>query len=287
MRLPMSVPEFPIPPAPVSASDAVPAPAHEIATETAVVAVPSRWKCTVAYDGTTFAGWQIQPNAVSVQSVIEDRLKVVFKTPIDITGSGRTDSGVHAREQVFHFDAHWPHDPAKLLTALRIGLPPTIQVITATSVPPTFHARFSAKGKIYHYDICHGGYADPFTQAYTWSMPRKLDIEAMRAAAKVLTGTLDFRSFTAIPGSGIEKEDTVRTVRRLDIVEHDGDRVRVEAEGNGFLYKMVRSLVGALVDAGLGRLTPADIEDILASKVRTQRVYTAPPQGLCLVKVFY
>lgn len=247
---------------------------------------PSRWKCTVAYDGTAFAGWQIQPNAETVQSVIEARLAAVFKTQIDITGSGRTDSGVHARGQVFHFDAHWPHDPQKLLTAMRIGLPPTIQILTAKKVPATFHARFSAKGKTYHYHICHGGFADPFTQAYTWSMARTLDVAAMRKAAKSLVGTHDFRAFTAIPGSGVEKEDTVRTVRRLDITVR-GSRLRIDAEGNGFLYKMVRSLVGALVDVGVGRLTPDDIPVILASQVRTQRVFTAPPQGLCLVKVFY
>ncbi|MFA6959559.1 MAG: tRNA pseudouridine(38-40) synthase TruA [Opitutaceae bacterium] len=247
---------------------------------------PTRWKCTVAYDGTSFAGWQIQPNAVSVQQVIEERLLAVLKRPTDITGSGRTDAGVHARGQVFHFDAHWPHDPAKLLTALRVGLPPTIQVKTARSVPESFHARFSAKGKVYHYELCHGGYADPFTQAYTWSMQRTLNIEAMREAAALLIGTRDFRAFSAIAGSGIEKEDTVRTVRRLDIVER-GHRLRIEAEGNGFLYKMVRSLAGALVDVGVGRLTPAGIEEILASKIRTERVVTAPPQGLCLMKVFY
>ena len=246
----------------------------------------SRWKCTVAYDGGALAGWQIQPNAETVQSVIEARLAVVFKTHIDITGSGRTDSGVHARGQVFHFDAHWAHDSQKLLTALRIGLPPTIQILTARKVPATFHARFSAKGKIYHYDICHGGFADPFTQAYTWSMARTLDVAAMRKAAKLLVGTHDFRSFTAIPGSGVEKEDTVRTVKRLDITTR-GTRLRIAAEGNGFLYKMVRSLTGALVDVGLGRLSPEDIADILASRKRTQRVFTAPPQGLCLVKVFY
>jgi len=246
----------------------------------------ARWKCTVAYDGTAFAGWQIQPNAETVQSVIERRLSEVFKTQIDITGSGRTDSGVHARGQVFHFDAHWPHAPAKLLTALRIGLPPTIQVQSARRVPATFHARFSAKGKIYHYALCHGAYADPFTQAYTWSMPRTLNVEAMRAAAAILVGTHDFRAFSAIAGSGIEKEDTVRTVRRLDLVVR-GPRIRIEAEGNGFLYKMVRSLTGALVDVGLGRITPADITAILASRTRTERVFTAPPQGLSLVKVFY
>jgi tRNA pseudouridine38-40 synthase len=249
-------------------------------------ATPSRWKCTVAYDGTTFAGWQIQPNGETVQVVIERRLREVLKVDTPITGSGRTDSGVHARGQVFHFDAHWPHDPAKLLTALRVGLPPTIQIKTARRVPADFHARFSAKGKIYHYEICHGGYADPFRQAYTWSMARTLDIGAMQKAAKILTGTHDFRAFSAIAGSGVEREDTVRIVRRLEVIAR-GNRVRIVAEGNGFLYKMVRSLAGALVDVGIGRLTPADIEKILASKTRTERVVTAPPQGLFLMKVFY
>jgi tRNA pseudouridine38-40 synthase len=247
---------------------------------------PARWKCTVAYDGTTFAGWQIQPNGETVQAVIERRLAEVLKVPTDITGSGRTDAGVHARGQVFHFDAHWPHEPAKLLTALRVGLPPTIQIKTARRVPATFHARFSATGKVYHYDICHGGYADPFTQAYTWSMARTLNVDAMRRAGAILTGKHDFRAFSAIAGSGIEKEDTVREVRRLDVVTR-GNRLRIEAEGNGFLYKMVRSLAGALVDVGIGRLTPESIETILASKTRTERVVTAPPQGLCLMKVFY
>ena len=117
-------------------------------------------------------------------------------------------------------------------------------------------------------------------------MARTLDVAAMRKAAKLLVGTHDFRAFTAIPGSGIEKEDTVRTVRRIDITTR-GPRLRIDVEGNGFLYKMVRSLTGALVDVGVGRLTPDDIPVILASQVRTQRVFTAPPQGLCLVKVFY
>lgn len=247
---------------------------------------PSRWKCTVAYDGTAFVGWQIQPKGETVQVVIERRLREVLKVDTSITGSGRTDAGVHARGQVFHFDAHWPHGPAKLLTALRVGLPPTIQIKTARRVATDFHARFSAKGKIYHYEICHGAYADPFVQAYTWSMARTLNIDAMKKAAKVLAGTHDFRAFSAIAGSGIEKKDTVRSVRRLEVVAR-GNRIRIVAEGNGFLYKMVRSLAGALVDVGIGRLTPADIERVLASKTRTERVVTAPPQGLCLMKVFY
>lgn len=244
----------------------------------------TRWKCIVAYDGTTFSGWQSQPDDNAVQDVIERRLRVVFKREVRIHGSGRTDSGVHARGQVFHFDAAWGHGSAKLLAALRSGLPPTIQIKSARRVTGAFHARFSARGKIYHYEIHHDGFADPFTQAYCWSMARRLDVAAMRAAAAVLAGRHDFRGFSAFGGE--ERETTVRTLRRLDVIER-GRRVRIVAEADGFLYKMVRSLVGALVYAGMGKLAPADIEAILAGKKRTELVETAPPQGLFLMKVFY
>jgi len=243
-----------------------------------------RWKCIVAYDGTHFSGWQAQPDNNSVQDFIERRLAEIFKGAINIQGSGRTDSGVHARGQVFHFDAHWPHDPAKLLAALRIGLPPTIQVQSARRVPATFHARFSAKGKIYHYHVHHRGYADPFDQPYRWSLPQTLDVAAMRAAAARLVGKNDFRAYSA--AGSVEKEDTVRTLRELSIKER-GNHLCIVAEGDGFLYKMVRSLVGALVDVGLGRLKPEDMTTILETKTRTHRVVTAPPAGLFLMKVFY
>ncbi len=244
----------------------------------------SRWKCIVAYDGTHFSGWQSQPDNNAVQDFIERRLAEIFKGTINIQGSGRTDSGVHARGQVFHFDANWPHDPGKLLAALRIGLPPVIQVQSARRVPAAFHARFSAKGKIYHYHVHHRGYADPFDQPYRWSLPQTLDVAAMREAAARLVGKNDFRAYSA--AGSVEKEDTVRTIHELTINER-GCHLCIVARGDGFLYKMVRSVVGALVDVGLGRLTPEDITAILATKTRTHRVVTAPPQGLFLMKVFY
>ena len=244
----------------------------------------SRWKCTVAYDGTHFSGWQSQPDDNAVQDFIERRLAGIFKAPVSIQGSGRTDAGVHARGQVFHFDARWPHDAAKLLAALRVGLPPTIQVRSARRVPADFHARFSARGKIYRYELHHRGYADPFDHPFCWSLPQTLDVTAMRAAAARLVGKNDFRAYSA--AGSVEREDTVRTLRTLAIREH-GRRLSIVAEGDGFLYKMVRSLVGALVDVGLGRLTPADLTAILATRKRTHRVVTAPPQGLFLVRVSY
>jgi tRNA pseudouridine38-40 synthase len=244
----------------------------------------SRWKCLVAYDGTAFSGWQSQPDNNAIQDVIEARLRVMFKREIRIHGSGRTDSGVHAHGQVFHFDAYWPHGCKKLLAAMRPCLPPTIQIKTAKEVPETFHSRFSAKGKIYHYEIVHGGFADPFTQAFRLSVPRRLDVKSMQAAAAILQGVHDFKTFSALGGT--ERETTVRNLKRLEIIAR-GRNLRIVAEADGFLYKMVRSLVGALVHVGTGKLTPEDIANILTGSKRTELVETAPPQGLALVKVFY
>ncbi len=245
----------------------------------------SRWKCLVAYDGTAFSGWQSQPDKNAVQDHLERRLGELLQAPdLRIHGSGRTDAGVHARGQVFHFEGGWRHGPERLLAALRGGLPGAIQVRAAELVGPEFHARFSAVGKTYHYHLVHGGWADPFTQAYAWSVPRPLDVAAMRAAAEVLRGRHDFRAFSAFGGE--ERENTVRTLARLDLIE-DGARLRIEAEAEGFLYKMVRSLVGALVYAGMGKLGPERIAALLARRERTAEVETAPPQGLFLERVHY
>lgn len=243
----------------------------------------ARWKCVCAYDGTAFAGWQSQAGGTAIQDVIEARLTEILKTPLRISGSGRTDAGVHARGQVFHFDAAWPHGEARLLAALRIGLPAAVQIKSAKLVRPDFHARFQAKGKRYTYHL-HLGDADPFTRPYCWMNFRSLDLAAMRQAAQRLCGRHDFRSFTAL--NGPEKEDTVRDLRRLEVIGR-GRHIRIVAEADGFLYKMVRSLVGVLVSVGEGRLTPAQVTEILAARRRTALVQTAPPQGLFLDRVYY
>ena len=243
-----------------------------------------RWKCLVAYEGTAFSGWQAQPDKNAVQDHIERRLAELLQTEVRIHGSGRTDAGVHARGQVFHFDANWRHGAEKLLAALRGGLPSSIQVQSAEPVSDEFHARYSATGKIYHYHLVHGAWADPFEHAFTWSVPKALDVAAMRSAAEVLRGRHDFRAFSAFGGE--ERENTVRTLARLDLIE-SGPRLRIEAEAEGFLYKMVRSLAGALVYAGMGKLTPERIAALLETRERTAEVETAPPQGLFLMKVHY
>lgn len=236
-----------------------------------------------AYDGTHFDGWQSQTGGQAVQDVIERRLSQIFNAGIRIHGSGRTDAGVHAHEQVFHFDAEWRHGAEKLLAAIRSMLSPAIQIKSVRPVPSGFHARFSVKRKRYIYHLYLGD-ADPFMRPFCWAVTKPIDISRMKAASLVLRGSHDFRAFTAL--NGPEREDTVRSLQRLDIIQR-GCRVQIIAEANGFLYKMVRSLVGTLVAAGEGRLSVNDVGSILAGKKRVPAVQTAPPQGLFLAKVFY
>ena len=244
-----------------------------------------RWKVICAYDGTTFSGWQSQPGGKAIQDVIEARLAKVLGTPVRIFASGRTDAGVHAHGQVFHFDAVWRHTPEKLRAALRVGLPPTIQIKSIQAAAPDFHARFSATGKIYVYHL-YLGEADPFTSPYVVSIERTrpLDFAAMESVAAVLRGRHDFAAYSAF--NGAERNDTVRDLRRLEI-RKAGRRVTFTFEADGFLYKMVRSLAGALVQAGDGILTPSRAVELMKAGERTAEVRTAPPHGLFLKRVFY
>ena len=244
---------------------------------------PMRWRAVCAYDGTTFAGWQSQAGGNAIQDVIERRLAEIFKTSVRVHGSGRTDSGVHAHGQVFHFDAEWAHGTDKLLSALRNGLPAALQIKSIRRAAPEFHARFDARRKRYDYWI-HLGDADPFTRPYCWPIFKPLDVAAMQAAAAILRGRHDFRAFTAL--NGPEREDTVRELRRLDVLKR-GRRVRITAESSGFLYKMVRSLVGVLVAVGEGKLTSAEVRALLHARERIPAVQTAPARGLFLTKVWY
>jgi len=242
-----------------------------------------RWRCTCAYDGTDFFGWQSQKGGHTVQDFLEKRLAQIFQKPVRVHGSGRTDSGVHARAQVFHFEADWPHPVAHLQRALRSGLPRGISVTTVRKAKDDFHARYSARGKRYRYKV-YLGYPDPFDSRWCWSLgDRPVDIDKMRAAAKKLLGKHDFSGFS---GQYEEKENPVKDLRRLDIIKR-GKRVDFVIEASGFLYKMARGLVGALVAVGLGKLTSADLERVLKTKKRTQEITTAPAIGLVLEKVFF
>ena len=244
-----------------------------------------RWKCTCAYDGTDFDGWQRQPGGGAVQNHIESALTQVLDMPLQLHGSGRTDAGVHARGQCFHFDAEWLHEPEKLVRALHSILPTSIRIKSVKSVSDDFHARFSVSGKRYLYNY-YLGRADPTDDRYVWACrDLPLDLKEMQAAADRLLGTHDFSAYGATHGKENDP-NPVKTVTRLQLKQR-GKFICLYAEGSGFLYRMVRSIAGALYAVGRGCLTPEDIAEILESKERTHRIVTAPAKGLFLDKVFY
>ena len=244
-----------------------------------------RWKCICAYDGTDFDGWQRQPGGNAVQNRLEAALGKILDTKTLTHGSGRTDAGVHARGQCFHFDGEWKHDGEKMVRALHSMLPTAIRIDSVRPVSERFHARFSVKGKRYVYRY-YLGRADPVDERYVWACrDLPLDLKAMRAATEILRGTHDF---TAYSGSHGKESDPnpVKTIHHMRLAPK-GKHLRLDVEGSGFLYRMVRSFAGALYSVGRGRLTPGEIKEILHSKKRTHRIVTAPAKGLCLEKVFY
>ena len=242
-----------------------------------------RWKCVCSYDGGSFHGWQSQVNARGVQDAIEEGLASILETPVRIHGSGRTDTGVHALGQVFHFDADWRHGGKRLLAALRTRLPSSILVKSAAVASPGFHARYDATGKRYHYRIIVGP-AEPHEVATCLSVTGPLDLELMEETAGLLIVRHDFAPFSA--GNGDVIEDTTKDLRLLRITRH-GRRMRIRLEASGFLYHMARSLVGGLLSVGMKRLDPDDIRQVLESGIRVPRIETAPAHGLFLEKVFY
>ena len=243
-----------------------------------------RWRATVAYDGTDLNGWQSQPDGNTVQDFLEQRLAVIFGQPIRIHGSGRTDAGVHARGQVCHWDGGWAHSQKNLRRALQTGLPQSILVRNVEQVSDSFHARYSVWGKRYIYYL-YEGRALPTETRYTWSLHRSLNIEAMRLAASQLTGVHDFSAFS-VKQIKDHASSPIKDLRRLDVIKRDR-QIRIVAEADGFLYKMVRSLVGGLVEVGIGRESPESLAELLVNKRRGNHIATAPARGLFLDRVFY
>jgi tRNA pseudouridine38-40 synthase len=242
-----------------------------------------RWKCTCAYDGTDYNGWQNQPGGNTVQDFIERRLGDIFNEPVRIHGAGRTDAGVHAKGQVFHFDAHWPHGADKLLSALHRGFPRTIQIRRVCRVAKSFHARFSAVGKCYIYRL-YLDHADPFFHRYCWSLGSvALNFEVMAAAAHLFRGTHSFQAFAKKRNDG-DEETFIRTIHRSEL-RRCGKKITYITEGEGYLYKMVRRMVGTLVDIGRGTRSLNDLIAALHSGVGNFQA--APAAGLTLNRVMY
>ncbi len=237
----------------------------------------------IEYEGTNYVGWQTQPNGIAVQECIEKALKRITGEDIRINGSGRTDSGVHAIGQVanFHTQARMPAD--RYAFALNAHLPPDIRIRNSFETEHDFHARFSAKRKRYRYTILLSPHARALTRNTALHVHGRLDIESMEAVAKKIEGEHDFRAFMS---QGTSMENTVRTVYE-SVWKRDGEYLHYEVEGSGFLYNMVRILVGTMLDIGKGILPPSAIEQALSTHQRSDAGATAPAHGLMLLEVTY
>lgn len=247
----------------------------------------SVYKMLIAYDGTAYSGWQVQPNGTSVQQLIHRALKLILKSEeITITGSGRTDAGVHAKGQVAHFRHEKAFDLHRLLGSLNGLLPPDIRIRAIEPAPASFHARYSAIGKEYHYYLHLDRVADPFQRLYKWHIHYPVDEELLFEACYELIGTHDFTSFANEAHSGAAAHNPIRTLYRADAISVEGG-LRLEFEGNGFLYKMVRNMVGALVEIGAKKRPLSDIRAIFEAKDRRRAGQSAPPHGLFLMRVDY
>lgn len=239
----------------------------------------------VAYDGTAYHGFQRQaPPVIAVQNVLESRLSKIFGDSIEMAASGRTDAGVHALGQVVNFFTDGRIPVEQIPRAANSQLPPDIVVVDAWEGGFTFSARHSAKSKTYIYRIQQGQVPSPFTRAYAWYIRQALDIAAMREALALLVGTHDFSAFRAAGGAPMSP---VRTLYEASLEEKPGDILEFTFHGNGFLYHMVRNIVGTVADVGKGRCSVAHFEEIMVSRDRRQASPTAPACGLCLYKVEY
>jgi tRNA pseudouridine38-40 synthase len=246
-----------------------------------------KFKLTIAYDGTRYAGWQVQKTGLAVQQRVEEALGKLFPGVQRIHSSSRTDTGVHALGMVAHVDiprAEFKMPVKKLALAINAHLPEDIRVLLATRCRAGFHARFDATGKQYRYFGWNHAAMNPLLRHSAWHLPHALDLAAMRSAAGLFLGKHDFKSFAAT--RNYEMKSTVRTLTRCDL-KRNGPLLTYIIEGDGFLYKMCRGIVGTLVQVGQGKIAVDDIKTILASKDRRVAGMTAPAHGLVLWRVFY
>lgn len=242
-----------------------------------------RWECTCAYDGTGFFGWQSQSNHLAVQDILEDQLQFIFKKFIRIHGSSRTDAGVHAKGQVFHFDADWLHGPERLRMAINSRLEHNVRILKVEPVDDQFHARFSVKKKTYRYHFQLTP-ANPFEYPYVWDFPAKnFNLKRLEEALPLFVGQHDFRGFS---GKVLPEENSVKTLFSAKLFFENNHWI-FETVGSGYLYRMVRMLMGSLVMCGYGKISPDFIEKRLQLQNLSYPIVTAPARGLFLEKVEY
>jgi tRNA pseudouridine38-40 synthase len=241
-------------------------------------------KIILEYDGTNYSGWQIQKNTPhTIQQKLQDVLTEINKSPVKVIAAGRTDAGVHARGQVANFFLDVPIPLNKIPASINRLLPGDIICKEACEVSVDFHARYDARGKEYRYRILNQTLRDVFRRNYVYHYRLPLDLKVIKEAVFYLTGTHDFSSFQA---SGSSIDDTVRTIRKLEVLDQ-GCEIWIEIEGDGFLYNMVRIIVGTLIEVGTKKISIEDVKEILNAKDRTRAGFTAPACGLILLKVSY
>lgn len=245
-----------------------------------------RYCLFITYDGTNYAGWQVQPNGDSIQEIIEKALSTFLREKTKVIGSGRTDSGVHALEQRAHFDSCIKFSIDKLLFSLNGLLPIDIRVTDIQKVESEFHSRFSCKRKIYQYHLHTNKIVDPFQKLYRLHYTQNLDIDKIQKAITLLVGTHDFSSFANEAHRGAANKNPVRTLYQIKMIQKNHGWI-FEFEGDGFLYKMVRNLMGLLLSVGSGKIKTEEVKAILDAKDRKKAPSTAPAHGLFLIKGVY
>lgn len=241
-------------------------------------------KMKMVYDGSSYNGWQRQNNTdKTIQGILEDRISKIIESPIELHGSGRTDSGVHAKGQVANFYVKTSLSLQKMKEMLNNQLPEDIKIVEIEEVDTNFHARKSAIGKLYSYSIWNSDISPVFERKYVYEVPSKLDLEAMKIASLALLGEHDFRSFSS------DKNKEKSSVRRIDSItfKKNGDNIVIYFKGSGFLYNMVRIMTGSLIEVGLNKQSEDFIKQAILRKNREAAGFTAPPKGLCLEHVFY
>lgn len=242
-----------------------------------------RIKLIVAYDGTNYCGWQVQPNAVTVEGVLNQALTELLREEIKVTGASRTDSGVHSLGNVAVFDTETRIPPEKIAVALNQRLPDDIVVQDSCQVADDFHPRHCNSKKTYEYRILNRKFPMPTRRLDTYFFYRPLDLERMQQAAAFLKGTHDFKSFCS---TNSPVEDTVRTIYGLDVYREE-DVITIRVQGSGFLYNMVRIIAGTLIQAGLGVIQPEDLPAMLEARDRGAAGPTAPACGLTMMGIEY
>ena len=241
-------------------------------------------KLTIEYDGKEFGGWQKQPNKLNIQGTIERAIEEITGEQIELNASGRTDSGVHSLGQVANFKTNSSIPIEKIPIAINTKLKKSIRIIKAEEVEERFHSRLSCKKKTYRYIINNNETASAIYRNLEYHISQKLDIDKMKQAIKYFEGEHDFKAFKA---SGTSSKSSVRTIFKADIYQQKDNRLWIELTGNGFLYNMVRIIVGTLVDVGLGKIKPEEISRIISEGKRENAGKTVPPNGLYLLKVEY